>query len=520
VVAAAMKNGRQNHRKPGKRPLESAHNHGAEQSLLGCCFRDASLVSAIIHDLIPDHFHSHRFKKVFEAIQTIHRNGGRIDVVTVGEELNSMGCLVEIDGVRTLAEVATLPTAAAWKQYKRIVEAKYCQREIGLVASDLRAESDAKSGPTSETLDAVIARLTILKNRSEGANRDDSFDVMDGQILDSADLKIEYVIEGVLARGQQCCIGGPEKSCKTLIACEMAISLVTATPFLGRFRVTRSQNTLLMSSESGVAVLQDNLRVLCRNRGSRLSDLKNFFLFPDTPDISQKVQLRKLRQTCKAKQIEVFIIDPMYLSMGSDLDAGNLFNVGSVLKGLSDLAQELGITLVVCHHTNKTLGLGKPCKLSNLAWAGWREWVRQWILINRKSEFDPNDGRHDLVLSIGGSAGHTGEYLVAIDEGDRSDPERKIQIEVKSISEQSHHPSNREQQAEVLAILADHPQGMTQGAIRSITKVNGGRLSAIVKSLLSDGLVETVELKVKGRLRTGIRLPNEHRSTPVRTGHD
>lgn len=433
-----------------------------------------------------------------------------------------MGCLVEIDGVRTLAEVATLPTAAAWKQYKRIVEAKYCQREIGLLASDLRAESDAKSGPTSETLDAVIARLTILKNRSEGANRDDSFDVMDGQILDSADLKIEYVIEGVLARGQQCCIGGPEKSCKTLIACEMAISLVTATPFLGRFRVTRSQNTLLMSSESGVAVLQDNLRVLCRNRGARLSDLKNFFLFPDTPDISQKEQLHKLRRTCKAKQIEVLIIDPMYLSMGSELDAGNLFNVGSVLKGLSDLAQELGITLVVCHHTNKTLGLGKPCKLSHLAWAGWREWVRQWILINRKSEFDPNDGGHELVLSVGGSAGHSSEYSVGIYEGRRSDPERMIQFVVKNatvskIDDQGKGNTRKSDQnrAKLVEAIRHSPDEVTKNALKKATGLNGSVVASLIEDLLLRNEIERCDKEISGQIYDAYRVT---RSEPVTAG--
>jgi hypothetical protein len=99
-----------------------------------------------------------------------------------------------------------------------------------------------------------------------------------------------------------------------------------------------------------------------------------------------------------------------------DADAANLFVMGKLLRRIYDLCQKFGCTLVIAHHC-RTMGLGTIPKLSDLAWSGFKQAAGQWILLNRRNEYEPGTGRHEMLMVTGGRAGHNLMRAVDVQEG-------------------------------------------------------------------------------------------------------
>ncbi len=66
-----------------------------------------------------------------------------------------------------------------------------------------------------------------------------------------------YLVEGVLPAGQLCVAGGPEKGQKSNLLIDMAVSLATGKPWLGRFAVPKPVKVLLLTGETQGANLQN-----------------------------------------------------------------------------------------------------------------------------------------------------------------------------------------------------------------------------------------------------------------------
>jgi hypothetical protein len=263
-------------------------------------------------------------------------------------------------------------------------------------------------------LEALRQQWADLPRRREALKRARSSGLVlvDHRQLSTA--RPEWAVEGVLVRGQPCLFGGPNKSLKTSLAVELAVALAAGRPFLGRYAVPRPLRVALFSGESGEAALADTAR--------RVTAAKGLDAVPDgvrfctrLPRLAVEEDLDMLRFVLEDFRADVAILDPLYISLaaGGGVNPANVFDMGPILRRLAEACQRAGAMPVLLHHTTKDIPAGKPLQLTDLAYAGFAEFARQWLLVNPRVPFDEGRGLHRLLLGYGGSMGHSG--LVAVD---------------------------------------------------------------------------------------------------------
>jgi hypothetical protein len=276
------------------------------------------------------------------------------------------------------------------------------------------------------------------------------FSTLSATDLFKLEVKTTYLIESVLDRDQVTLVSGPKKALKTTILLDMALSLASGTPFLDRFRVPERKRTLVLTAEAGAATYKSKLKAIydqkqwgCKACTSGSGDcfrdekslgeicmpneipedaLDYLFVGSEVPRIASDTitelpDVEKLIKLCKYKQIEVVIIDPAYLALNPK-DSSNIFSMGLMLRGFIDTLKELDVTVIIAHHSTKGSGnisTSYP-DLSTMSGSGFAEFAGGWLLIGRKSEYG-YDGRHELMMNIGGRAGHGGNYDLSINEG-------------------------------------------------------------------------------------------------------
>ena len=249
------------------------------------------------------------------------------------------------------------------------------------------------------------------------------FPVVRSEDFAAKDYRPEWFIKGRLAKKQNGVLGGPAKCLKTCVALDASVSVSTGTLFLGEYETAKA-NVAIFSGESGPYVLQRNAKQICRERGLLLSQTSIFWCF-ELPQVGCPEHLAGLARLIADNGIELAFIDPAYLSLlagTQGLQASNVFAMGPLLLGLTDVARETDSAIVLLHHTRKNLAEPfAPLDLETLAMAGFAEWSRQWWLLNRRAPYVDGTGQHELWFRYGGSYGHGGCLALDIDEGSLHD---------------------------------------------------------------------------------------------------
>jgi len=357
--------------------------------------------------------------------------------------------------------------------------------------------------------------------------------LLDSAAFANADYRLEWLVKGILVKGQPAVFGGPKKSLKTSLLIDLAMALGTPhvgirAPFLGKFDVPSPIRVGMFSGESGQHTVQETARRVCQARGIDLARSGVLWGF-NLPRLRDTMDLRVLRHLIEQHALQAVILDPLYLSLvggGSQLDSANLFHVGPVLADVASICLEAGATPILAHHARKNRVTPQerwqPLDLDDLAYAGITEFARQWLLVSRREAYQPGTGLHQLWLQVGGSAGFSGLWGLDVEEGTVNEDfrGRRWRVAVKTVQETSQEKeelkerrktaSKRNVREELERKIVDVLRrwgDMTQNKIAQELQRSNANVGSALTELVETGVLVKVPVKVgNGQTHEGYRL--------------
>ena len=368
------------------------HNLDAEKAIIGAVLFDSTRLDEVRDILRPGDFHADAHRRIFGHFLTMRNGGeGAIDATLLLDRLRQNGDIEAVGGAdggaaANIAEmIHSIPHAANAGHYARIVKSKAEQRAIIHATTGILC--DAYNGVAPTTLRTRLE--TAVKRIDAGSLR---YSRLSCAELDAGSYELEYLIDRTLVANQPCIMAGGKKCLKTSLILDMGISLAMGGFFLGKLKVNRACRVGIMTGESGLATIQETARRICRAAGHRLGDIGGLVFSEDLPRFGSLEHEDALRRFIMDDELEVVAIDPAYLCLPG-ADAGNLFAQGDLLRGMSKVCSDTGCMMILAHHTRKTkTDPFSPPELEDIAWAGFQEFARQWLLVGRREPVTPPAG--------------------------------------------------------------------------------------------------------------------------------
>lgn len=144
-----------------------------EEAVLGACMLESSAVRTVMTILVPESFYFNAHKTVFRAIASLYNASKQIDILTVMEEVKTMGKLDEIGGINFIADLTRhIASAANIEQHSYILAQKYIQREIIRIGTQAVKDAYDDANDVLKLLDDLTVQLIkvtsqITKNNSK-----------------------------------------------------------------------------------------------------------------------------------------------------------------------------------------------------------------------------------------------------------------------------------------------------------------------------------------------------------------
>jgi replicative DNA helicase len=372
---------------PGTPSNQAPQNLEAEASLLGAILIDADALVKIADIVSIDDFYDARHQHIYEAILALYERRSPIDVLTLSDQLKTMGYLDMIGGPAYLTELTNfVPTATHVEQYADIVAQKSMRRRLIQTSKQLtelgydeskalkelieEAESSLFKVSEQHVKQSIVSLETILA---------DSFDRLDELHKDSGKIRgiptgfrdIDNVLAG-LQRSDLFILAARPSMGKTAFVLNLAHNIaIQAKESVLFFSLEMSKEQLvdrLLSMESGVdawALRTGNLTDQDFEKiGQAMGTLSEAKIYiDDTPGISVSDLRTKARREAHQHGLGLIIVDYLQLMSGGSKFAGSdnrVQEISEISRGLKGVARELNVPVIALSQLSRSVENRSP----------------------------------------------------------------------------------------------------------------------------------------------------------------
>ncbi len=197
-----------------------------------------------------------------------------------------------------------------------------------------------------------------------------------------------WLIERLWGAGAVGLIGGAPKCGKSWLSLEMALSVASGRPCLGRFEVPTSGPVLVFAAEDAPLQVRERLEGLAQVRGVDFAALDVGLIVEASLRIDRPEDVARLRATVARRRPRLLVLDP-YVRL-QRVDENNSTEVSAILSSLRELSREFDLAIVLVHHARKS-----PADQAGQALRGssdFHAWGDSNLYLGRRGE--------DLLLSV------------------------------------------------------------------------------------------------------------------------
>ena len=287
-----------------------------------------------------------------------------------------------------------------------------------------------------------------------------------------------WLIEGLWVEGGVGLIGGAPKSAKSWLALEIAVSVASATPCLGRFRVERPGSVLLYAAEDAAAIVRSRLEGLVAHRGLALETLLIHVITAESLRLDLERDQRRLEQTIELLRPALLVLDPFVRL--HRIDENSAGEVSFVLAYLRGLQRAFDLAVVVVHHARKNGSAESPGQTLRGS-TDFHAWGDVNLYMRRR-------GTEELVLTIEHRCAPSPDPLgLRLCDDDPDAVHLKVVGSPPAIPV-SQPPADLEAQV-LAAITASHPTSLTRSALRQKLRLRNQRIGEVLGRLEAQGRI-------------------------------
>jgi replicative DNA helicase len=362
------------------------HSIEAEQSVIGGLLIDNSAWDRAGDLLTDSDFYRHEHRLIYAAIGSLMNASKPADVITVFEQLQSLGKAEDCGGLVYLNALAqSVPSAANLRRYAEIVRERAVLRKLVATSDEIATAAFNPQGrPVSQILDEAESK--IFKIGEEGSRSRQGFISMDTLVVQLIDRVNELHENGAEeVTGVRTGFYDMDKMTAGLQAGDLII--LAARPSMGKtafalniaehVAVNEGLPVVVFSMEMGAAQLalrmvgslgridQSNLRTgkLRDDEWGRLSEavekLGKAAVFIDEGSALTPTELRARarRQARQCGQLGLIVVDYLQLMSGSggSSEENRATVIGEISRGLKSLAKELKCPVIALSQLNRSV---------------------------------------------------------------------------------------------------------------------------------------------------------------------
>ncbi|MDR6214716.1 replicative DNA helicase [Paracidovorax wautersii] len=408
------------------------HSIEAESSVLGGLLLDNNAWDRVGDLLVDGDFYRHEHQQIYAAIGKLVNASKPADVITVFEELQSLGQAAEVGGLAYLNSLAQyVPSASNIRRYAEIVRERSVLRKLVTASDEISTNAFNPKGKTVEKiLDEAESKIFAIGE--EGSRMKQGFQSLDNLVIDLLDQVQEMADNPMDVTGVPTGFADLDRMTSGLQAGDMIV--LAARPSMGKtsFAVNIAEHVALneglpvaiFSMEMGAAQLavrivgsigrvnQGNLRTgkLTDEEWPRLTEaierLRTVSLHIDeTPGLTPgelRANARRLARQCG--KLGLIVVD--YLQLMSGSGAGSADNrateLGEISRGLKMLAKELQCPVIALSQLNRSVEqrTDKRPMMSDLRESGAIEQDADIIMFIYRDDYYNKDSKEPNVAEV------------------------------------------------------------------------------------------------------------------------